>query len=264
MINELIDIGANLTHKDYKNDLNKVIKDSQNLNINKLIVTGTNAEESLKAFALTKQYPKILYSTAGVHPHNAKEYSDSAESTIYELAKNSSVVAIGECGLDYYRKYSPVKDQKNAFIRQINIACDLNLPLFMHQRDAHEDFVKILVPCMSNIKAGVVHCFTGTEEMLDMYLKLDLYIGITGWICDERRGVDLQRMVSKIPLDRLLIETDCPYLLPRTLKVKPKSRRNEPKFLTEIVKVIANNTDYSLKEISDATSENAKNIFKIL
>jgi len=264
MINELIDIGANLTHKDYKNDLNKVIEDSQNLNINKLIVTGSSKEESLKAFTLTKLYPNILYSTAGVHPHNAKEYCDTAELAIYQLANNDSVVAIGECGLDYYRNYSSAEDQRNAFIQQIKIACDLNLPLFMHQRDAHEDFIKILAPYMDNIEAGVVHCFTGTKEMLEIYLNSNFYIGITGWICDERRGMDLQKIVSKIPINRLLIETDCPYLLPRTLKIKPKSKRNEPKFLTEIVKAIANNTDYSINEIADATSKNARNIFKII
>jgi len=263
MTNELIDIGANLTHNDYKNDLDKVIEDSQNLNINKLIVTGTSAEESFKAYALTKRYPKILYSTAGVHPHNAKEYNDSAESTIYQLTKNDAVVAIGECGLDYYRGYSPIEDQKYAFTRQIKIACDLDLPLFMHQRDAHKDFIEIIEPYTNNIEAGIVHCFTGTKEMLEMYLKLDFYIGITGWICDERRGIELQKMVDKIPLDRLLVETDCPYLLPRTLKVKPKSRRNEPKFLIEVIKMIAANTDYSIKEIAKATSENAQNIFKI-
>ena len=133
----------------------------------------------------------------------------------------------------------------------------------MHQRDAHEDFEKILKTNLNKIHNGVVHCFTGTEEMLISYLEMGFYIGITGWICDERRGSGLQKIVKNIPINKLLVETDCPYLLPRTLESKPKNRRNEPKYLTEIVKMISNHTTYTQSEIAVATYNNTIKLFKL-
>jgi len=262
-MNKLIDIGANLTHKDFANDLDSVLVDAKNKNICKMIVTGVNEEGSIEASKLSKKYNSFLYSTAGIHPHHANEYSESAENVIKKLIKEKHIVAVGECGLDYYRNYSSVENQKNAFISQINIANESKLPLFMHQRDAHEDFEEILKTNLNKIHNGVVHCFTGTEEMLISYLEMGFYIGITGWICDERRGSGLQKIVKNIPINRLLVETDCPYLLPRTLEPKPKNRRNEPKYLTEIVKMISNHTTYTQSEIAVATYNNTMKLFKL-
>ena len=262
-MNNLIDIGANLTHKDFSNDLDSVLNEARKKNICKMIVTGVNKEGSIEASKLSKKYNSFLYSTAGVHPHHANEYSDSVENVLRKLIKEKHIVAVGECGLDYYRNYSSPENQKNAFISQINIANESKLPLFMHQRDAHEDFEKILQANIHKIHHGVVHCFTGTEDMLISYLEMGFYIGITGWICDERRGLSLQKIVQNIPLNRLLVETDCPYLLPRTLGSKPKNRRNEPKYLTEIVKMISNQTTYTQSEIAEATYNNSIKLFNL-
>ena len=259
----LIDIGANLTHSDYTNDLGIIIKEALESNIKKLIVTGSNNDESIKAYNLTKQYEENLYSTAGVHPHYAETYNKSVENSIYELSKHKSVVAIGECGLDYYRNLSSKKDQIRAFSSQLDIAQETKLPVFLHQREAHRDFTATLKENARYLCGGVAHCFTGTHEMLSAYLDMGLYIGITGWICDERRGRDLQEILQNIPLDRLLIETDCPYLLPRTLKPKPKSRRNEPKFLHEVVKTIAKCTSHSPEDIVIFSTRNANKLFNI-
>ena len=261
---ELVDIGANLTHKDFSSDLDAVIDEALNKNISKIIVTGTTGQESLKARKLTKNYSKIMYSTAGVHPHNADDYCNSEEKIIKELSTKSNVVAIGECGLDYYRNYSTKANQFRAFQGQIEIAHEQKLPLFMHQRDAHEDFISLLRSNSKILQKGVVHCFTGTKQMLHEYLEMDLYIGITGWICDERRGKKLQSFVKDIPLERLLIETDCPYLVPRTLQKRPKNNRNEPKFLIEVLDTIEKLTPYSKKEIADATFKNACDLFNLI
>ena len=263
MSDYLIDIGANLTHKDFAQDIDAVIEDALDCNIKQLIVTGTSKVESIKAHELATTHNSTLFSTAGVHPHYANTFDQETEEIIYELASKKSVVAIGECGLDYFRNFSPKKSQINVFLNQIKIAKNVELPLFLHQRDAHGDFVKILESHYDNSIKGVAHCFTGSEEMLAIYLEMGLYIGITGWICDERRGIELQKIVNKIPLERLMIETDCPYLLPRSLNPKPKSRRNEPKYLPEIVKMIALNTDYSYAEIVDQSTKNAINFFNL-
>lgn len=259
----LIDIGANLTHSDFTVDLDVIIKEALESDVRQLIVTGSTNEESINACALTKKYPDILYSTAGVHPHYAETYNKLVEQSIYELSQYDSVVAIGECGLDYYRNISSKKDQINAFESQLEIAKNTNLPVFLHQRGAHSDFTSIIQRHIKGLTKAVAHCFTGSEEMLSIYLDMGLYIGITGWVCDERRGKELQDIVKKIPLNRLMIETDCPYLLPRTITPKPKSRRNEPKYLHEIVKTIAKYSAYSEEDIVRSSTENAKKFFNI-
>ena len=133
----------------------------------------------------------------------------------------------------------------------------------MHQRDAHDDFIAMLRSNSKILQKGVVHCFTGTKQMLYEYLDMDLYIGITGWICDERRGKNLQSFVKDIPLEKLLIETDCPYLIPRTLENRPKNNRNEPKYLIKILDTLEMLTPYSKKEIADASFKNACNLFEL-
>jgi TatD DNase family protein len=178
-----------------------------------------------------------------------------------ELAHNDVVVAIGECGLDYFRNFSPRADQMAAFRSQLEIASATGLPVFLHQRDAHDDFVEILEPMLPDLSRAVAHCFTGEGESLREYLAMGLWIGITGWICDERRGAHLHDIVSVIPDDRLLIETDAPYLLPRTIQPKPKSRRNEPAFLTEILRVVAEARGQTQEHVARITTENAIRFF---
>jgi TatD DNase family protein len=170
-------------------------------------------------------------------------------------------VAVGECGLDYHRDLSPRAAQRTAFIAQLELAVETGKPVFLHQRDAHADFAAILADHAAHLSGGVAHCFTGGVLELEAYLALGLSIGITGWICDERRGVGVRAVVARIPADRLMIETDAPYLLPRDLAPKPASRRNEPAFLPHIAGVVAALRGVGMREIAELTSANARRFF---
>jgi TatD DNase family protein len=260
---DLIDIGANLTHDSFDEDRDEVIRRADDAGVRRMILTGSSVEDSRDAITLAATRPGKMYATAGVHPHHASEYSDAVHDSLSELASHDCVVAIGECGLDYFRNFSPQDEQRDAFRRQIELATATNKPLFLHQRDAHEDFLGILEPAMENISRAVAHCFTGGAEVLAAYLDLGLYIGITGWVCDERRGETLKNVVARIPLDRLMIETDAPYLLPRTLDPKPQTRRNEPMYLREVLRVLAEETGLSEEALGKATTENAERFFSI-
>ncbi|KXO13932.1 Deoxyribonuclease TatD [Moritella sp. JT01] len=236
---ELIDIGVNLTNAAFHKDLPDVIERASAQGVRRLIVTGTDIAESQLAYQLTQDYPQQLYATAGIHPHDARHATDESWQQIKALAQHDSVVAIGECGLDFNRDYSPRPMQEAAFAKQLELAAELNMPVFMHERDANERFIAILKEYRSALPAAVLHCFTGSASDLAACLELDLHIGITGWICDERRGSELYQLVRDIPADRLMLETDAPYLLPRNLKPKPKSRRNEPCYLPHVAQTIA-------------------------
>lgn len=260
---DLVDIGANLTHDSFDDDRDEVIGRASNAGVNRMIVTGSSVEDSRHAIALAESMPGKMYATVGVHPHHASEYSNAVHGSLCKLATHECVVAIGECGLDYFRNFSPQDQQRDAFRRQIQLAAETKLPLFLHQRDAHEDFLSILAPAMTDISHAVAHCFTGGADELAAYLDLGLFIGITGWVCDERRGETLKNVVAQIPLDRLMIETDAPYLLPRTLDPKPDTRRNEPMYLREILRVIAKETGMSEETLGKATTENAQRFFSI-
>jgi TatD DNase family protein len=171
------------------------------------------------------------------------------------------VVAIGECGLDYYRDLAPRAAQRSAFALQLELAVRTAKPVFLHQRDAHEDFLAILREHATQLRGGVAHCFTGNGVQLDAYLGLGLHIGITGWICDERRGAGLKALVPHIPADRLMVETDGPYLLPRDLMPKPASRRNEPAFLPHIARVVADARGESAVDLAASSTAAARRLF---
>jgi TatD DNase family protein len=260
---KLIDIGANLTHDSFDRDRDEVIQRAFEAGVQTMILTGGSQQGSLDAVALAETRPGVFYATAGVHPHHASEYDDDVHESLRSLQEHRAVVAVGECGLDYFRNFSPADAQRYAFQRQLELAEANGLPVFLHQRDAHEDFIDILEPAMQKISRGVAHCFTGGRDQLQAYLDLGLYIGITGWVCDERRGAHLNEIISTIPLNRLMIETDAPYLLPRTLQPKPKSRRNEPMHLREVLRSVARAMDMTEQVIADATIDNARRFFAI-
>lgn len=259
----LVDIGVNLTHAAFDADRQPVIERAIAAGVHTMILTGTTAEESQKALILARQYPDILYSTAGVHPHDVKHCDPQTIPQLRELAAHSPVVAIGECGLDFNRDYSPRPEQEHCFEAQLQLACDLGLPVFLHERDAHVRFLEILKPYRHQLVPGVVHCFTGSEAELKAYLDWGLHIGITGWICDERRGLHLQELVRSIPLDRLMLETDAPYLTPRTLRPKPKSGRNEPAFLPHVLQTVANSLGQAPEVVADVTTQTARQFFRL-
>jgi TatD DNase family protein len=259
-----VDIGINLTHDSYDSDRDAVMARAAAVGVVQMVVTGASAEGSRKAVALAHAHPGTLYATTGVHPHHATELSNALAQELEGLAHKPEVVAVGECGLDYFRDFSPRDVQRAAFARQLEIAGRVGKPVFLHQRDAHEDFVAILREHASALSAGAVaHCFTGQENELEDYLRIGLHIGITGWVNDERRGAHLLPLMRRIPADKLMIETDGPYLLPRDLKPKPASRRNEPAYLPHIAATVARARGESAEQLAASTTATARQFFRL-
>ncbi|MGN6383903.1 MAG: TatD family hydrolase [Dyella sp.] len=257
----LLDIGANLTHESFAHDFDAMLARALSHDVARMVVTGASRDGSRDALALAQAHPGVLYATAGVHPHNAVDYDEATDALLRELATHPQVRAVGETGLDYHRNYSPHDVQREVFERQLRIAAELGKPLFLHQRDAHGDFLSLLKRYRDKVPAAVVHCFTDTAEALRDYLALDCHIGITGWICDERRGTHLRELVREIPANRLMIETDAPYLLPRTVRPLPAHRRNEPMYLRHIAEEIARDRGEPFEVLAAHTTATAEAFF---
>ncbi len=255
---QLVDIGANLTHPAFHGDLAEVLERARGAGVGSIVVTGTSVQESTAALALSNTHENI-FCTAGVHPHHARECDDTTIAALRVLAQQPKVVAIGECGLDFNRDYSPHPDQEKWFEAQVALACELEKPLFLHSRDASEPFVKVLRNF--SLPNSVAHCFTGQQEELHACLDLGLYIGITGWICDERRGAHLLQLVREVPADRLMLETDAPYLTPRSMRPQPKARRNEPAFLPHVLRTVAEALRKEPERVAEETTRNARTFF---
>lgn len=232
---QLIDIGANLSNNQFKNDLDKVISESFKANISYIYSTTTDAETFFSNLELSNKYNSI-FTTWGLHPHNA-DYLDDFILRTEKHTINPKIKAVGEFGLDFFRMISKQSNQEKAMMYFLEKSKVLNLPLFMHERQAHDAFISIFQNQPTN-NNGVVHCFTGNKKQLLNYLDLNLYIGLTGWICDDRRNQDVLEAINFLPLDKILIETDSPYLKPRNLK--QRSPRNEPKNLVYILEQLAN------------------------
>ena len=254
---QLTDIGANLTHSSFRDDLDAVLDRARAAGVATIVVTGTSVEESGHAAALAAS--RDVYATAGVHPHHARECGEHTIPALRTIATQPKVVALGECGLDFNRNYSPHPDQEKWFVAQLELAAELGKPLFLHSRDAHPRFAEILRH--HRVGKAVAHCFTGEAAELRAYLELGLYIGITGWICDERRGKHLVELVKAIPADRLLLETDSPYLTPRDLHPQPRARRNEPALLPHIARAVARARGEAVEALAAATTRNARAFF---
>jgi TatD DNase family protein len=260
---QLIDIGANLTHDSFDHDRDAVLARARAAGVVQMVVTGASRENSPQALALARAHPGELFATAGVHPHHATEYTAECDAELRALHAHAEVVAVGECGLDYFRDLSPRPAQRKAFERQLEIAVDTGKPLFLHQRDAHADFMAIMRAFEGRIGPAVVHCFTGTREELFDYLDRDWHVGITGWLCDERRGTHLRELVRHVPGERLMIETDAPYLLPRTVKPAPSHRRNEPMYLAHIVEELARDRGEDVATTAARSTATARAFFRL-
>ena len=263
---QLIDIGANLTHDSFDHDRDAMMARARAAGVVQMVVTGASREHSPKALALAQAHPGELFATAGVHPHHATEYTAECDAELRALHAHPQVVAVGECGLDYFRDFAPRPAQRKAFERQLEIAADLAAagtpkPLFLHQRDAHADFIAVMRAFEGRIGPAVVHCFTGSREELFDVLDHDWHVGITGWLCDERRGGHLRELVRHIPAERLMIETDAPYLLPRTVKPAPSHRRNEPMYLAHIVAELARDRGEDVATTAARTTATARAFF---
>ena len=263
MSNQLFDIGVNLTSACFHDKESTVISSACESGVNQLILIGSDIPDSKAALKLASKFENC-YSTAGIHPHQASTFGNESLSQIKALTTHNQVKAIGETGLDFNRNYSPPDDQLRCFEAQLQLAAELQLPLYLHQRDAHAPFIALLKQYRADICDAVIHCFTGSEDELKDYLALDLHIGITGWICDERRGLHLQDLVKLIPAEKLMLETDAPYLLPRDLRPKPKKGKNEPRFLPHILKTVSHCLNQQEAAIAEQTTHNAQRFFRLI
>ena len=260
---QLIDIGLNLTHDSFDPDRDAVMARARAAGVVQMILTGASATGSQQAASLARTAPGQLFATAGVHPHHAAELTPEVLAELESLGRQPEVVAVGECGLDYFRDLSPRDVQRRAFHQQLELAARLGKPVFLHERDAHDDFLAIVREHRASLAGGVAHCFTGTGEQMHRYLEQGLAIGITGWICDERRGAHLLPLVREIPAAALHLETDAPYLLPRDLQPRPASRRNEPMHLAHIAQVVAQARGESVEELSAAATAASRALFRL-
>ncbi|MGE3725533.1 MAG: TatD family hydrolase [Candidatus Sericytochromatia bacterium] len=259
----LVDIGLNLTHRRFDADREAVLERALASGVQQMVLTGTCARSSREASEYAALHPGVLYNTVGIHPHDTERATSQDVQTLRELAQRPEVVAIGECGLDFNRDFSPRDVPQRVFAEQVKLACELQMPLFLHEREAQAALLAVLDSFGAQLPPVVVHCFTGSEAELQVYLERGYFIGITGWICDERRGQHLLEIVSQIPLSRLMLETDAPFLTPRDLRPKPKSGRNEPAFLPHILQTVARAYGLSAEEVATATTATAKAFFKL-
>ncbi|MFK3707791.1 3'-5' ssDNA/RNA exonuclease TatD [Klebsiella sp. NPDC088457] len=258
----MFDIGVNLTSTQFSRDRDDVVKRAQAAGVTGMLFTGTNLHESEQARKMAHRYEKC-WSTAGVHPHDSSGWAESVAAAVFQLARQPEVVAIGECGLDFNRNFSTPQEQEAAFSAQLALAAELSMPVFLHCRDAHDRFLALLTPWLDKLPGAVLHCFTGTRNEMRECVSRGLSIGITGWVCDERRGLELRELLPDIPAERLLIETDAPYLLPRDLSPKPASRRNEPAYLPHILASIAGWRGEEAQRLEEITDANVRTLFGI-
>ena len=270
----MIDVGVNLANPAFDHDRDDVLRRTAAAGVDALIVTGTSVATSRAALALARggdpeqtgandgARAPLLYATAGVHPHDAGAAACGWLDALAALAAHPAVVAIGETGLDYHRNYSSRADQRRVFRAQVELAARLGKPLFVHDRESGGETRRALAEFRGAVSC-LIHCFTGTAAQLDGYLEDGHCIGVTGWICDERRGEELSRLVRRIPAERLMIETDAPFLLPRTMRPRPRSRRNEPAFLPWVARRVAECRGEDADQLGEQTSRNAIRFFHL-
>lgn len=262
----LVDIGINLAHDSFDHDRESVVETARAAGVARFIITGTDLAGSREALQMADSI-NDSYCTAGVHPHHASELDAAGVDALHELLTNEKTVAVGECGLDFFRNFSPPDDQRRAFRLQLELAAECGKPLFLHQRDAHKELMQMLQDHRNELPAGgVVHCFTDGPAELEEILEAGFHVGITGWLCDERRGRALREAVKLLLPDHFMVETDAPYLLPRDLpknERKAAGRRNEPRFLPHIVEKLAELMDREPAEIASLSTANAERLFRL-
>lgn len=257
---KLFDAGVNLL--DPRFDINAVLTASLAHDVDHILIISSNITESQRALALQSEYhehPLTLRVTAGIHPHYADQASAGDWKTLRDLLIGKSVSAVGECGLDFNRNFSTPSNQIAAFDAQLQIAAEHNKGVYLHEREAHEQQMRMLLPMVGKLPFMVSHCFTGNTSQLQAYLDVGCYIGITGWICDDKRGMELQQAVKHLPLSKLLLETDAPYLFPKTLR--PREKQNTPKNLYAIAEKVAELKDLPINQIYHAAYSNACHLF---
>lgn len=260
---EWFDIGVNLGNERF--DVDAVLTRATDAGVSGMLVTGTSVAESQRALALCQRYPQQLYCTAGIHPHYAVDAGQDYLSQLRELASQPEVRAIGECGLDFNRNFSPKAQQLAVFEQQLQLAVETAKPVFLHEREAFDEQIRLLKRYRPQLVGGVAHCFTGNTQQMLAYLELDLYVGITGWVCDTSRGEDLRAAIKHLPLARLLLETDAPYLRPKGLANNRKvdKGQNEPAYLPYIATQVAMLLDVDITEVQQHSLANSQQLFAL-
>ncbi|MBE4950742.1 TatD family hydrolase [Chryseobacterium culicis] len=261
-MNTYIDIGINLTNKQFYNEHEEIISRALDHGIEHMILTGTSIRGSRESAEIAEEYPEILFSTAGIHPHDAKSFNEQSISELRKLLKQDHVVSVGECGLDFDRDFSPRPIQEKCYQAQLELSVEVNKPLFLHERSAFKRFNEITDDYLSQLPEAVIHCFTGTLNEAKTYLDKGFYLGFTGAISDEKRFKHLEDVIKYVPLDRMMIETDAPFMLPKNMPGR-QNRRNEPSFLPYVAQTIAHLKKISISEVADETTETARNFFRL-
>ena len=250
----LIDSHAHIQLERFDEDREAVLERAHSAGIHAILTIGFDLETSRGAISLAEQHEQI-YATVGMHPHDAKNLDDETLQTFRELAAHSKVLALGEMGLDYYRDLSPRPIQKKAFAQQLDLAEELDLPIVIHNREAYHDILPILQARRGRVR-GVMHCFSGDVEIMHKSLDLGFYIGIGGPVT-YRKSDALQAVAREVPANRLLVETDCPWLAPQFRRGK----RNEPAYVRAIAEKIAELRGVELEDITEITTRNFEKLF---
>lgn len=251
------DTHAHLDDEQFDQDREQVIARAFQAEVQVLVNVGCNVESAQKTLALTKQY-SFIYGVVGMHPHDAKDLDEKSYQRLAEMAVQPKIVAVGEIGLDYHYDFSPRDVQRTVFRRMIGLAREVKRPIVIHDREAHEDVLAIVREEKAREVGGIFHCYSGSWQMAKEVLKEGFYLSIAGPVtfANARK---LAEVVKEAPLDRLLIETDCPYLAP----VPFRGKRNEPAFVAKVAEMIAAIKELSVQEVARATLENGKRIFAI-
>ena len=259
----LADSCFNINHESFKNDLGDILDAANNVGVEYFFCPASKEKEIEDLINLSESYQKNIFCSIGIHPHNASDLKPNTIENLKKYLGNQHVKAIGEIGLDYYRNFQSPEIQKKCFNAFLELASTNQYPVFLHHREAFSDFYPMIKNCIGEVPDSIVHCFTGTKSELKKFLDLGLYIGITGWICDPKRGADLREIIKYIPLDRLLIETDAPYLVPKNMVNKPRNNRNEPLFLEHIANDISELLNIDKALLAEETTNNFKKLFRI-
>lgn len=253
------DAGVNLL--DPRLDPQETLQAASNAGVDRLCVITTQPKEWALAEQLYQQFPEQICYTVGVHPHCAKLVSETDFVNLEKAAQLPGAVAIGECGLDFNRNFSPQDTQVEVFKRQLALAVELQKPVYLHERDAFDTQLDCLTQVEHSLVGGIAHCFTSHQSHMQAYLDKGLYIGITGWVCDPRRGAELRQALPVLPLDRLILETDAPYLYPKTRK--PRASNNQPAYLPYIAESVGELLEISPAELSRSSYANTCRLFNI-
>jgi TatD DNase family protein len=257
---EIFDSHCHLDDKAYRKDITRVIERAHQNGVIRMMTVGVNKETAARAVSLAEAHPSV-YASVGFHPHDVKQCTSEALAFLIKLAESSKVRAWGEIGLDYNRMYSPREDQERWFVRQLEIAAQLGFPMIFHERDSNGRFLEILKSNFQDKNAGVIQCFSGTEPELEQYLSMDLYIGITGILTLRGRGVNLREIVPQIPANRLVVETDAPYLTPTPDKYH--IRRNEPAFVKSVLLKLAEVRNEDPDQLAQIIWDNTNRLYGI-